>query len=344
MRAVQHGQGDLERGLPHAVSTRRSLRLAKAVILRSLALGAVASAVFAASAMASCPIPQGTHYTGTWETGHELPFGGFAATIGSGTFDSISKEFVETAPGTEFHFNAITEYTGTYYELPLHSVGTISEQQGRLVCAAGVAIEEIPHEKTLSTIGEYPTFEGESHAVGTYTETTISGTSENGFGEKSRYFGTFDPAAGSQGTEPGKTEVIAPFGTVASQFTIAPATSAQLPPGAVAPAGALSFSISGVPAEGTIKVVLVLPPGSQPTAIYRPVGGGVYEQYPADKTTLLGNLITLELTDNESPWDENPEPGVIQDPVVPVQAASAGSVRRLRPFRQKWGPRVSARW
>lgn len=290
------------------------------VVARSLLAGVVVSLVFAVPAFGSCPIPQGTHFVGEYHTEYA------GSEIGSGTFDSISKEFTETAPGSEFRFNAITEYAGKYAGKALYATGTVTGQEARLVCVNGIGIEEIGLEHVESLIEGIGSVQSTGHSTGTYTDTAIAGESQSNFGEKTTYTGTFSPLAGSQGTEPGSTEVIAPFGTVASQFTVAPATGAQLPPGAVAPAGALSFSVSGVPVNGTITVVLVLPPGSAPTAIYKPVGGGLYEQYPADKTKVVGNLVALELTDNESPWDEDPAPGVIGDPVVPVQPSGGGTV------------------
>jgi hypothetical protein len=77
--------------------------------------------------------------------------------------------------------------------------------------------------------------------------------------------------------------------------------------------------VSELAAFGTIDVTLVLPSGSEPTEVYKSVGGH-YELYPAAKTKFHGNEITVELTDNELPWDENPELGVITDPIIPVHA------------------------
>src|SRR5579871_2919668 len=289
-------------------------RLRRPVLLLCLT-AAIGSFAATSSAWASCPVPQGTHFQGTYETENSM-----GTPVGSGTFDSISKEFVELVPG-EFRFNASTEYVGKYFSFPLKATGTITG--GLLKCVSGVGIEEIPLEEQSGTINGSP-FSATDHALGTFTATEISGTSENNFGEKARYSGVFDPNAGSAGIEPGNVEVISPAGTVASEFSVTPATGSQLPAGTVAPAGALAFSVSGVPAGGTIDVTLVLPPGSTPTAVYKPVGGGVYEEYPASKTQLLGNLIVLELTDNESPWDEDPTPGVIGDPAVPVQPTAGG--------------------
>jgi IPT/TIG domain len=298
----------------------RSRRRPLSIALRAIALTAVTSLFFGATALA-CPIPQGTHYVGEY---HSEEYG---YPIAEGTFDSVSKEFTEVG-ANEFNFDALEEYAGVYAGdgpangLHIKAMGTVTG--GRLSCVNGEGDQEFTEQQTDEVEG-YPPFSLTWKTAGHYTDTTIYGTSEDNYGEKSTYVGHFDPLAASQGIEPGKTEVIAPVGMFASEFTIAPATGAQVPPGTVAPAGALSFSVSGVPADGSIHVTLVLPPGSEPMAVYKPVGGGVYEEYPASKTLLLGNLIVLELTDNEAPWDENPEPGVISDPVVPVQLVAGGA-------------------
>jgi IPT/TIG domain len=306
-------------GAPDLV--RRALTLCSAA--------AIAMFVATASASASCPQPQGSHYQGTYETERE---GGIKS--GSGTFDAISKEFTVLGP-EELSFNSITKDTGQLFGKAVTAQSVV--HGGLLRCEGPIGVEEIPLEEQSGEIEGFGPFTATGHAKGTFTATEIAGESENNFKEKTRYFGVFDPNAGSAGIEPGSVEVISPFGTVASEFSVAPATGAQLPPGTVAPAGALAFSVSGVPANGTIVVALVLPPGSTPTAVYKPVGGGVYEEYPASKTVLLGNVIDLELTDNESPWDEDPTPGVIRDPAVPVQPTAGGMVPSIKKLTAKKG-------
>ncbi len=315
--------------LPRARTHGPICRRARASLAVGVALLALL-AMGASAAGAACPIPQGTHYQGTYE--NETAGG---AIVGSGTFETISKEFAEPQAG-EFTFNAIAEFKGTYFGHGLKSTGTIAG--GKLKCVNGIGIEEIPLEELNGEIEGFGPYKDTDKATGTYTDTEIEGTSVDPAGEKSRYKGAFDPLKGSAGIEPGSVEVISPAGTVASAFTVAPASGSQLPPGTVAPAGALSFSVSGVPVNGSIHVTLVLPPGSTPTAVYKPVGGGVYQEYPASKTLLLGNLIVLELTDNESPWDENPAPGVIGDPAIPVQPQGAGTTPGISMLSPKKGP------
>jgi hypothetical protein len=303
--------------------------LVRPVLVLCLAVATALFALASSASAATCPQPQGSHYQGTYETERE---GGVKS--GSGTFDAISKDFVVVGP-EELTFNSITKDTGQLFGKAVTAESVV--HGGVLRCEGPIGIEEISLEEQSGEIEGFGPFTATGHSKGTFNATEISGDSENNFGEKTHYHGVFDPNAGSAGTEPGSVEVISPFGTVASEFTVSPATGAQLPPGTVAPAGALAFSVSGVPANGTIVVALVLPPGSTPTAVYKPVGGGLYEEYPASKTLLLGNVIDLELTDNESPWDEDPTPGVIGDPAVPIQPAGAGTTPSIKKLSPKKG-------
>ena len=131
--------------------------------------------------------------------------------------------------------------------------------------------------------------------------------------------GSIYAAGESEGTQPGVVDLRNPAGSEASSLSIEPVNPALLPAGVVAPAGAVSFSLGEVAHGGTIDVTLELPAGSEPTAVYKWTGSE-YRLYPAEKVKISGDEITLELTDNEAPWDEDPELGVIRDPVVPVHA------------------------
>jgi large repetitive protein len=136
---------------------------------------------------------------------------------------------------------------------------------------------------------------------------------------RATWSGAIYAAAESEGTQPGAVEMINPAGSQASSLSIEPVNPSLLPAGVVAPTGALSFSLGEVAHGGTIDVTLKLPPGSEPTEVYK-WAGSEYRLYPAEKVKIAGNEITLALTDNEAPWDEAPELGVIRDPVVPVHA------------------------
>jgi hypothetical protein len=269
----------------------------RASVIAALVSGALSLAF--ASAALGCPEAQGTHWSGFYR-GPDV----------SGRWTTIAKEFDEVGPGV-FSFNARGEEEGTWEGLPEMLTSTITG--GTLQCGEVRFTQDATGE-----LGGKPVNETVADR-GTYTDTTVDGVWEDSFGETGTFTGEIDPSAGSQGIEPGSTEVIPPYGTVASMFSVAPVTPSELPPGVVAPAGALAFTLDEVPANGTVDVTLVLPPGSAPTAVYKSALGQ-FEPYPPTKTKIAGNLVTLELTDNELPWDENPALGVIRDPVVPVEA------------------------
>ncbi len=65
-----------------------------------------------------------------------------------------------------------------------------------------------------------------------------------------------------------------------------------------------------------VLITFKLPPGSHPVGAYKLVGGE-YLPYPAAKTKISGEQITLEIVDN-GPYDENPALGAITDPLIPV--------------------------
>jgi hypothetical protein len=275
------------------------------VALRSLVLATASSLVFAATAH-SCAAPPSGHWSGT--------FSGFA----SGTWDTMQTESAEMPPGS-----GITETNG---------MGTVNDTSHGFMFegAFGGIVNCGVVEATWHLHGS---FNDEILYKGTYQSTEASGTWTDTFEHASgTWSGTVFPAAQSQGSQPGTVEVHNPPNTQASSITIAPVNQSQLPPSTVAPNGALSFGISQVPSGGTIDVTLLLPPGSAPTEVLKLVGGE-FKPYPAGKTTINGDEVTLKLTDNEAPWDENPELGVILDPVVPVrpQTGPAPTIRKLAP-------------
>jgi hypothetical protein len=152
------------------------------------------------------------------------------------------------------------------------------------------------------------------------------------------YFGEIHGAQQSAGPQPGLVVIDNPSDTLTSSVSTAPVNPSQLPPGLVAPVGAVAFSVDELSAFGTIDVTLVLPSGSEPTEAYKSVGE-TYELYPADKTKFHGNEITVELTDNELPWDENLELGVITDPIIPVHPQLApGAAPTIKKVSPKKGP------
>jgi large repetitive protein len=253
-----------------------------------LVLGVILSLAFAASAQAECVVPPSGHWSGT-----------FAGSL-SGTWESMVT-FTVTEP-----VSATAEISGSVTTTGTPEAGTLS---GIVEC--GVAHESILYHP--SGIVE--------EVTGTLTHNTEAfGDWEVGvLGSSGTWNGSIYAAGESEGTQPGVVELRNPPGSEASSLSIEPVNPALLPAGVVAPAGAVSFSLGEVAHAGTIDVTLELPAGSEPTAVYKWTGSE-YRLYPAEKVKISGNEITLELTDNEAPWDEDPALGVIRDPVVPVHA------------------------
>jgi hypothetical protein len=319
------GTGDF-RGLSTSgqtpVRARRPGRVPIAVASRSLVLAAIASLVFVASAQSCTTAP-----SGLWE-------GTFSGTYNSGKWKAFPTPGTEVAPGV-FSFTGQTWAEGNS-TVGLGAFNLEGAYTNATVNCAGEETFKVFWGGTLygSPVSgfevNYTGLVGPTTAVGNYSD-TYQGVFETGTWSNTTY-----PAAQSQGTLPGSVGVVNPPGTQTSSFTAEPVSPSQLPPGVVPPVGALAFTVNNAPALGTIDVTLVLPLGSGPTAVYKSANG-VYELYPAAKTKIKGNEITLELTDNEAPWDENPAVGVIGDPVVPVEAqlGPAPTIKKLSP---KKGP------
>jgi hypothetical protein len=110
--------------------------------------------------------------------------------------------------------------------------------------------------------------------------------------------------------------IVNPTGTIVNSLSIVP-VEPGLPGGSVASAGAISYTISEVTPGSSIAVTIQLPAGANPTAVFKLVDG-VYTEYPSDLTTINGNQVTIQITDN-GPFDSDPTPGVISDPLVIVE-------------------------
>ena len=269
-----------------------------------LALGTVASLIFAAAASAqSCRAPAPS---GLWTGTENSP----ASTGYWESIVTVSPE--ETSPGSNtLALSGSAEVNGSAFALPFSLNGPL---RGTITCEGEANFEidwsGLLHGEVVS--GFVTTYSGHAH------DTTQSGSysSPVGGGE---YTGAIAAAQQSAGPQPGLVAVVNPSGTLTSSVSAAPVDPSQLPPGLVAPVGAVTFTVSELAAFGTIDVTLVLPSGSEPTEAYKSVGGQ-YEPYPAAKTKFHGNEITVELTDNELPWDEDLELGVITDPIIPVHA------------------------
>ena len=298
---------------PAAPRTRRLALTALA--LRSVLLSTVALLIFVATAQ-SCPTPPSSKWSGTFTfTGPAGP--------AVGTWEA---PFVEVHPETlmnpgEFELTGVVNSTSTLFpgtlNLPEVTTGEIVKGTGFVNCM-GEAKFTTESNGTIS--GEPYHFDDRYEE--TATDTEVSGIVEETSPaiDDGTYSGNTFPALASVGSSHGTVELVNPAGTNATSFSVVSAAGVSLPPGSVELVGALSFEIDNVPAapNNTIDVTLTLPPGSNPTEVYKS-NGTEYELYPLSKTTVdSSDEITLALTDNELPWDENPSVGVIADPVIPA--------------------------
>ncbi len=115
-------------------------------------------------------------------------------------------------------------------------------------------------------------------------------------------------------TETGTVEVESSPGTLINTLTTEVASSLPLlPPGDVAPVGGVSFA-ANLPLGSTIKIKLTLPPGSDPTNLFKLVDG-MYEEVPS---TIVGDTIEFDITDGGKFDEDHTVNGEVIDPVIPV--------------------------
>ncbi len=129
----------------------------------------------------------------------------------------------------------------------------------------------------------------------------------------------------SAGDSSGAVEVSSPPETTLSAVSAEPATG--LPEGAVAVIGSLSYQVSHVTPGGSIEVVMQLPPGSNPTNVYKLIKGSYVNV--TSIATISGNTITLHLTDGGLGDEDGEVNGVIVDPIVPVRIEPRPAVTGL---------------
>jgi hypothetical protein len=127
-------------------------------------------------------------------------------------------------------------------------------------------------------------------------------------------------------------EVVGPPGTLTSALSVQAVDTSGLPAGAVAVVGGLSYTVSDLPVGGSADITLNLPPGSEPTNVYKLVGG-VYNDVTA-LATISGNTVIMHLTDGGPGDEDGVANGVIVDPLVPVRLPKCPT----NP------PKVSVRW
>ena len=283
-----------------------------AVALRSLTLGIVTLLLIVASAQ-SCPTPPSGEWFGNYHGEH---------TFGTWQAPSVTV-YPETYLGSEtFEFTDPSGYTASGFSEgdPEALTGGIIPMTGYVKCNGHLEFQTQLTGTIERSAGHYEDVTIDETITGTFRDTEVSGSTTETYPalEYGTWSGNAYAAAVSQGFVPGQVELKNPPNTwVGSSFSVVSADDPTLPPGAVNLVGAVSFEISGVPSGGIADVNIVLPPGSNPTEAYKWTGSE-YELYPLSKTKVDGRVMTLELTDNAVPWDQNPAPGTIADPVIPV--------------------------
>jgi hypothetical protein len=126
------------------------------------------------------------------------------------------------------------------------------------------------------------------------------------------------PTVESAGSTSGQVEVVNSPGTPISGLTAEEINPTSPPPSGVAVVGAVSYEINGLTPGASIYVTLRLPPGSEPTEVYKLVNGSYVNI--TSLATFSGDYITLHLTDGGLGDADGEANGVIVDPVVPVHA------------------------
>ena len=123
---------------------------------------------------------------------------------------------------------------------------------------------------------------------------------------------------GSVGVVPGEVTVAASGNTteLVNIFNT-PIPGNVLPSGAVVLTGLLSYTLREVPVGGSVDVTLTLPEGAAPDGVFK-IQNGQYVDI-SSLATIVGDSITLHLTDG-GPGDEDGRAnGEIIDPVIPVR-------------------------
>jgi protocatechuate 3,4-dioxygenase beta subunit len=127
----------------------------------------------------------------------------------------------------------------------------------------------------------------------------------------------------STGSVTGSVAVGSPEGTSISGLSNQSVPGNALPSGAQVLTGALSYQVSGLAPGGSADVTFVLPPGSNPTSVYK-LQGGVYVDF-SSIATITGDTVTLHLTDGGLGDSDGLVNGVIVDPLILSRAAVPGA-------------------
>ena len=127
----------------------------------------------------------------------------------------------------------------------------------------------------------------------------------------------------SAGSVVGPVVVTAPAGTSFSGVKNELVAGNSLPSGAAVLTGALSYQVDGLTLGGSIDVTLQLPAGSNPTNVYKLQGGSYIDV--SSIATIVGDTITLHLTDGGLGDADSSANGVIVDPVIPARSTVPGA-------------------
>ena len=120
----------------------------------------------------------------------------------------------------------------------------------------------------------------------------------------------------SAGATAGTIAVVAPSGASLSAVSNSVVDPTVLPAGAVAVSGNLSYTVNGVGTGATIDIVIQLPAGSTPTAVYKNSARGLVDVSAI--ATIANDRITLHVTDGGLGDQDGIANGVIVDPLIPV--------------------------
>lgn len=144
------------------------------------------------------------------------------------------------------------------------------------------------------------------------------------------YSGTTVPASGPGGAASASIQnggVNCRFDPAATAFEAASVT----PPGKTAPQGVFRFRLMGCDPNATVTVTTVWP---QPvTGFIKRTKGGTFVT-PANMALNNSTTVRFDVTDNQ-PGDDDPTPGVIEDPVMPLVAAGPAAAQSI-PTLSEW--------
>ena len=90
----------------------------------------------------------------------------------------------------------------------------------------------------------------------------------------------------------------------------------QLSDGASVLVGELAYTVTGLSSGASISVIMTLPSGSNPNAVYKVINGAYVDM--SSSSTFSGDTITMHITDGGVGDEDNLANGVIVDPVIPV--------------------------